>query len=450
LLESQGISDYVGRDHAQRWDRNDDHLTGCQKIMKCRLVFWVIFATVTAGWAAPAQAIDDSSRAAARALVKEGAALYKAGRYEEARLKFMDAYEVAKVPTVAVWAAQANEQLGKLVAASELYESAILMQPNDLWVGDAQSKAQQQARDALKVLKPRIPTLKLVLSGASPSDVEVTVDNVNVPSSLLAVERSVDPGHHTISAMRDGKTVTETVTVGESEKRVVTLLLPDSSMPPPAAIVPLPAGTPPIAPAPPGNAPVAPQPGSQPPPPVAVPTAPPPGSQPVGVQPTVAGTSGPPRPPEPPMPPAQRNAIAAPTSQPTGMAPGSQDASHDATVDGASQPAPGTTQRTWGWVGVGLGAAGLAVGTIGGFVLGSKHSSLLNDGCSSTTCVGSNYNDRVDSYNSWRTISTAGFVVGGLGTAVGITLLLTSPKRNSAPSVGLMMERRTVGLKGAF
>jgi hypothetical protein len=199
--------------------------------MKQPLGAWLVLAMAMVSWAPPALAVDDSSRAAARTLVKEGATLFKSGRYEEARLKFMDAYGVAKVPTVAVWAAQANEKLGTLVAASELYESAILMAPNDLWVGDAQPKAQQQARDALKLLKPRIPALKIVLSGASPSEVAVTVDGVTVPSSLLAVERSIDPGVHTVTATRAGKTVTESVTLGEMEKRVIMLLLPEAATP---------------------------------------------------------------------------------------------------------------------------------------------------------------------------------------------------------------------------
>ena len=48
-------------------------------------------------------------------------------------------------------AAQANEKLGKLIAAAELYEAALLMQPNELWIGNTQQQAQEQALQALGV-----------------------------------------------------------------------------------------------------------------------------------------------------------------------------------------------------------------------------------------------------------------------------------------------------------
>jgi len=105
-----------------------------------------ITAMVLASWVTPAFAkgIDDSSRSAARALVKRGVDELNAGQAESALKRFTEALEVARVPTVAVWAAQANEKLGRLVAAAELYENAQLMQPNELWIGTTQQQAQQQ------------------------------------------------------------------------------------------------------------------------------------------------------------------------------------------------------------------------------------------------------------------------------------------------------------------
>src|SRR5664279_470075 len=366
--------------------------------MTHKLQLGLIAAIVMASWAAPALAIDDSSRSAARTLVNEGAAHFKEGRFEEARRKFMEAYEVAKVPTVAVWAAQAHDKLGKLVAASELYESALLMQPNELWVGNAQQQAQQKARETLKALKPRIPVLKIVLVGANASEVEVTIDNVKVPSGLLAVERPVDPGAHAVNATRGGKSVVDMVTLSleEAEKKIITLQLPDASAPTPAVAR--------IAPA-----------------------APPTGSR----------------------PPEQSNLVTTPASSPADSA-ATVTALQNMGASVSSQPAEDNTQRTLGWVGVGVGAAGLALGTTAAVVVGLKRSSMHSDGCSENTCIGTGYTGRVDSYNSWRTISTVGFVVGGLGTAAGITLLLTSPKQESAPHVGLMIDLSTVSVKGAF
>src|SRR5512147_1460951 len=118
----------------------------------------IAFATLaTMGTASPdSLALDDSTRAAARTLVSDGVQLYRESHFEQARRKFLDAYAVAKVPTVAVWAGQANERLGHLVTAGEFYENALLLQPNELWVGNAQQQAQKQAEELLNAIKLRI------------------------------------------------------------------------------------------------------------------------------------------------------------------------------------------------------------------------------------------------------------------------------------------------------
>jgi hypothetical protein len=108
------------------------------------------------------------------------------------------------------------------------------------------------------------------------------------------------------------------------------------------------------------------------------------------------------------------------------------------------------TMRTLGWVGIGLGAAGVVFGTTTGIITGVKYGSLKED-CGGTRCVGTaKYGDRVDSYSALRTMSTIGFIVGGVGAAAGITLLITSPKRDSAPVVGLYVAPNAAGLEGAF
>jgi hypothetical protein len=77
-------------------------------------------------------------------------------------------------------------------------------------------------------------------------------------------------------------------------------------------------------------------------------------------------------------------------------------------------------------VGLGVGGAGLLFGSVTGLVVLSKKSALEDDGCVDARCYGDQADD-VDSYNSMRTLSTVGFVVGGLGAAAGAALLLTAP-----------------------
>ena len=68
-------------------------------------------------------------------------------------------------------------------------------------------------------------------------------------------------------------------------------------------------------------------------------------------------------------------------------------------------------QPVFGWISVGIGAAGLAVGTTAGILAEVKLSKLHNDGCRDRWCP-SSFSGRVNSYNQLLTVSTVGFIVG--------------------------------------
>ncbi|HEV8549337.1 MAG TPA: hypothetical protein VGQ57_09915, partial [Polyangiaceae bacterium] len=74
---------------------------------------------------------------------------------------------------------------------------------------------------------------------------------------------------------------------------------------------------------------------------------------------------------------------------------------------------PGAAQRTWGWVTLGVGGAGLVVGAVtGGVALGKKHQIDDNSKCSGDRCAPSEQ-DLVDSYNGFNTVSSIAFIGGG-------------------------------------
>lgn len=190
-----------------------------------------ITVVALSSWQQPAHAISDGSRAAARNLVNEGVGDFKAGRFELARSKFVQALAVAQVPTVAVWAARANERLGKLVAAVDLYEKALLMQPSDWWVGNVQRAAQSQARQALKAVKPRIPMVKISLGDAPADKVEASIDNTAIPSELLSEELPLDPGLHHIAAVLNGSKIEHEIALSEGAKQTVVFTWPGAPAP---------------------------------------------------------------------------------------------------------------------------------------------------------------------------------------------------------------------------
>ena len=112
----------------------------------------------------------------------------------------------------------------------------------------------------------------------------------------------------------------------------------------------------------------------------------------------------------------------------------------------------GSSQKVVGWMGVGLGGAGLVVGAVSGILASSKRSSLLDSNTCSADgrhCAPSQSND-VNAYNSLRTVSSVGFIAGGVLAVTGVTLLLTAPKQESQPRVGLWMTPSSAGVYGGF
>jgi hypothetical protein len=116
--------------------------------------------------------------------------------------------------------------------------------------------------------------------------------------------------------------------------------------------------------------------------------------------------------------------------------------------DKPSKPvAQGKTRRTIGWIGVGVGSAGVAVGAITGILLISKRSSLNSAGCT-TVCTDSNQTSNANSFNSLRSVSSAGFIAGGVVAAAGITLLVWPSHSNA--TVGVRVGPSDLSLQGRF
>ncbi len=111
----------------------------------------------------------------------------------------------------------------------------------------------------------------------------------------------------------------------------------------------------------------------------------------------------------------------------------------------------------WPWVALGVGGAGLIAGGITGILALSAHSDLASK-CGSAPCPPSEQS-AVDSYNALGTVSTVGFVVGGVGVAASVVLLLLKPNLVStspAPASATGLQIRpllgfgSLGAEGTF
>jgi len=118
------------------------------------------------------------------------------------------------------------------------------------------------------------------------------------------------------------------------------------------------------------------------------------------------------------------------------------------------QPAPSPWHKRAGLIVGGVGVAGLATGIITGILAGNRYSAAEQE-CTDHTCVeGSAGWDAVQSFRTLRTLSTVGYIVGGVGLAAGTTLFLTAPSQptNSARarSVNVWVSASSVGVAGDF
>jgi hypothetical protein len=118
-----------------------------------------------------------------------------------------------------------------------------------------------------------------------------------------------------------------------------------------------------------------------------------------------------------------------------------------------AEPSKTSTARTVGWIALGSGAAGIAIGGIAGVVALTKKGSIddAQSGCSNNRCPTSQQ-DLVDSYSSARTISTVGFLSGALLAGTGVVLLAIAPPARAADgsTTALWFSPSGAGLRGSF
>jgi hypothetical protein len=107
----------------------------------------------------------------------------------------------------------------------------------------------------------------------------------------------------------------------------------------------------------------------------------------------------------------------------------------------------GESQRTWGYVTLGVGAAGLATGAVAGVIMLNKKSDL-DDVCT-PSCPPSSQGD-LDSFRRARTISFVGYGVGLVGVGLGTVLLLTAPSSTPTSNVQARIGPGSLTVAGRF
>lgn len=142
-------------------------------------------------------------------------------------------------------------------------------------------------------------------------------------------------------------------------------------------------------------------------------------------------------------------AAPAPEAMPTPAAPPAAAAD---SVD--AQPGSSSGKRTLAYVAFAVGGAALVTGGITGALAISKRSDLDNNpACEDGKCW-SSIQGEVDSFRTMRTVSTIGFVAGGLCAGAGVVLWLTSGSGKNdtrdAARLGVRFAPNAVSMTGSF
>ncbi len=330
---------------------------------------------------------DAADISLARELGTEGIKLADAGDCAGAIEKLQKAEALYHAPTILGRLGECQVKVGKLVLGSESLQKVVR---EDLGPSPKPVfvAAQARAQKVLDATLPRIAKLKISVSGACAADAKVTVDGESVSKAMFGESRPTDPGAHALRATATGcLEATASVTLAEGETKAVALVL----------VV-----DPSIKPPEPGETPKE-------------------------------------TPKESPKEqPKETPKETQPSEPPKGFPGPPKD-----TAEGGGTPGVA-------WVLIGVGAVGVVGGTVFGLAASSKKSALDTACPTKSSCPESSRAD-LDSMKSSATLSTAGFVVGGLGLTIGIIVIASSGKSSSGsawvqPTLGL----GSVGLRGGF
>jgi len=114
---------------------------------------------------------------------------------------------------------------------------------------------------------------------------------------------------------------------------------------------------------------------------------------------------------------------------------------------GAGPGSGGNTKKTLGFIGIGVGGAFLVTGAVA-LGVSLDQQSQLAVACPSGTCPPGQA-DLVSSFELMKTLTLVGFIGGGALEVLGITLVLTSPKK-SGQEISLHTRGAGLALRGTF
>jgi hypothetical protein len=168
-----------------------------------------------------------AERETARRLMDEGKERTRAGEKERAVEAYRKAHDLMKVPTTGVALAKAHLAVGHLVEARDVALEVARM-PHENGEPSIFEKARKEAKELEANVKPRIPTVRIVVKGGPAT--KVSVDAGEVAVLLLGEPVAMNPGKHAIAAWNaDAVETRADVDLAERDAKEIELTLPTAN-----------------------------------------------------------------------------------------------------------------------------------------------------------------------------------------------------------------------------
>lgn len=147
--------------------------------------------------------VNAAETAAARALAVDGVKLAQAGQCKDAIDKLDRSQKLRHSPIVLGHLGECQIGLGKWVEGSESLRK-LLRDPLPPDATPNVEQAYQRAAATLKEIKPRIPTVTILVKAARDATLSLKLDGAMIPDTVVGVALPTDPGEHTVEVEAPG------------------------------------------------------------------------------------------------------------------------------------------------------------------------------------------------------------------------------------------------------
>ncbi len=194
---------------------------------------------------AHAELSEGEKKNTARTLFNEGVKLQEDPKSPDPRaalLKFEAAEKYYPAPTIVLHIAQCQALTGRLIDASESYNTLSKWKIQDTDPPLFKQAQEQGAAEAAGV-KSRIPMVKVEVSppAASLQNLQITFNDKPMPPELIGVAHQMDPGTYRVAAYANGYILKEPsgdVVIKDRDSKTISIVLAPVGGAPPVVIVP--------------------------------------------------------------------------------------------------------------------------------------------------------------------------------------------------------------------